>query len=89
MTQGEVGSIIKEALALIIMCSSPMLLVALSVGLIIAVFQATTQIQEATLAFGVKILAVLATFLIFGPWILNKLVVFTNNILMNINNYIR
>jgi len=89
MSQGEVGAIMKEALSLIIMCASPMLLVALAVGLIIAVFQATTQIQEATLAFGVKILAVLATFLIFGPWLLNKLVVFTNNLLMNINTYIR
>lgn len=89
MTEGEVGIILKEALNLVLMCSAPMLLVALGVGLIVAVFQATTQIQEATLAFGVKILAVLGTFLIFGPWMLNKLMVFTNNLLLNVNTYIR
>lgn len=89
MTQGDISSIMKEAMMLIMLCSAPMLVIALAVGLVVAIFQATTQIQEATLAFGVKIIAVIVAFLVFGPWILTKLVDFTETLLMNMNTYIK
>lgn len=89
MTQGDISSIMKEAMMLIMLCSAPMLVIALAVGLLVAIFQATTQIQEATLAFGVKIIAVIVAFLVFGPWILTKLVDFTETLLMNMNTYIK
>ncbi|MMZ68060.1 Flagellar biosynthetic protein FliQ [compost metagenome] len=57
-------------------------------GLIVSVFQATTQIQEQTLAFVPKIVAVLLALLMFGPWILTTLVDFTYGILNNLSNYI-
>ncbi len=65
-----------------------MLVLGLVVGLIISVFQATTQIQEQTLAFVPKIVAVLLALLLFGPWIITKLVDFTTQILGNLHMYI-
>lgn len=65
-----------------------MLILGLVVGLIISIFQATTQIQEQTLAFVPKIVAVLLALLLFGPWILTTLVDFTYNILDNLYKYI-
>jgi len=64
--------------------SLPMLLIALFIGLIVAIFQATTQIQEQTLAFVPKILGVFGILMFAGPWILQKLVEYT----MGIFNYI-
>jgi flagellar biosynthetic protein FliQ len=77
-----------EAVYTVLKASAPMLIVALVVGLIISIFQATTQIQEQTLAFVPKIVAVLFTILIFGPWILSTLVDFTFNLLNNLYKYI-
>jgi flagellar biosynthetic protein FliQ len=77
-----------DAVFTVLKASAPMLIVALVVGLIISVFQATTQIQEQTLAFVPKIVAVLFSILIFGPWILNTLVDFTFNLLSNLYKYI-
>jgi flagellar biosynthetic protein FliQ len=77
-----------EAVYTVLKASAPMLIVALVVGLIISIFQATTQIQEQTLAFVPKIVAVLFSILIFGPWILSTLVDFTFNLLNNLYKYI-
>jgi len=77
-----------EAVYTVLKASAPMLIVGLVVGLIISVFQATTQIQEQTLAFVPKIVAVLLSVLIFGPWILTTLVDFTANLLGNLYKYI-
>lgn len=81
---GLAGQAIFTALKI----SAPMLLLGLVVGLIISIFQATTQIQEQTLAFVPKIIAVLLALLLFGPWILTTLVDFTFNILDNLYKYI-
>lgn len=78
----------SEAVYTILQLSAPMILLALAVGLMVAVFQATTQIQEQTLAFAPKIVAVLISILIFGPWILSNLVDYTFNLLSNLHNYI-
>ncbi|SYX82814.1 flagellar biosynthesis protein FliQ [Paenibacillus alvei] len=77
-----------QAVFTVIKVSAPMLVVALVVGLLISIFQATTQIQEQTLAFVPKIVAVMIVVLLFGPWILTTLVDFTHNILNNLHHYI-
>jgi len=77
-----------EAVYTTLKASAPMLILALVVGLIISIFQATTQIQEQTLAFVPKIVVVLLAILIFGPWILTTLVDFTYNLLNNLYKFI-
>lgn len=77
-----------QAVYIVLKVSAPMLIIGLAVGLIISIFQATTQIQEQTLAFVPKIVAVLAALLMFGPWILSTLVDFTYGILNNLASYI-
>ncbi len=64
----------QEALLMLLMVSAPVLGTALLVGLLISLFQAVTQIHEATLAFVPKLVAVVAVFAIAGPWMLNLLV---------------
>ena len=64
----------QEALLMLLMVSSPVLGVALVVGLLVSLFQAVTQIHEATLAFVPKLIAVIAVFAIAGPWMLTMLV---------------
>ncbi|SDZ03066.1 flagellar biosynthetic protein FliQ [Proteiniborus ethanoligenes] len=88
MGQGEIILIAQQALKTILMVSAPMLGFGLLVGLLVSIFQATTQIQEATLAFVPKIIAVFISLLIFGPWILNVLTEFAQNLFLNINSFI-
>ncbi|MCL2740551.1 MAG: flagellar biosynthesis protein FliQ [Oscillospiraceae bacterium] len=89
MDQGTIVNIIQRALTTVIMASAPMLIIALAVGLIISIFQATTQIQEQTLAFIPKILAVFAALVFFGAWILRVLVEFATGLYTDINGFIR
>jgi flagellar biosynthetic protein FliQ len=70
MTPEFVMSMGYEAMKLALLLSAPMLLVALVTGLIVSLFQAATQINEATLSFIPKLLAVFATAVIAGPWML-------------------
>lgn len=77
-----------QALFTVLKVSAPMLVIALAVGLTVSIFQATTQIQEQTLAFVPKIIAVFIAVLIFGPWILNVMVDFTSRLLGNLASYI-
>ena len=69
MTQQQVIDIMKEALFLVIECAAPLLLVSLIVGLIISIFQTITSIQEQTLTFVPKILAVFLTLMLVAGWI--------------------
>jgi flagellar biosynthetic protein FliQ len=64
----------QEALFMLLMVSAPVLVTALVVGLLVSLFQAVTQIHEATLAFVPKLIAVVAVFAIAGPWMLTMLV---------------
>jgi flagellar biosynthetic protein FliQ len=77
-----------QALFTVLKISAPMLGIGLIVGLLVSIFQATTQIQEQTLAFVPKIIAVFLSLLIFGPWILNIMIDFTSQLLGNLANYI-
>ncbi len=70
MTPESVLSLGQEAVKLALLLSAPPLLVALVVGLVVSIFQAATSINEATLSFIPKLLAVVAAFVVAGPWML-------------------
>ncbi len=89
MTPEFVVSFAKEAITLTILVAMPMLGLGMIVGLAISIFQATTSIQEMTLSFVPKIIAVLLGLLYFAPWMLEKLSSFTERVLTNIPTYIR
>lgn len=74
MTPESVMTIGSQALQVTLLVGAPLLLVALVVGLIISIFQAATQINEATLSFIPKLLAVFATMILAGPWMLAQIV---------------
>ncbi|MDR7869587.1 MAG: flagellar biosynthesis protein FliQ [Tissierellaceae bacterium] len=80
MTQVMVLNIMRKAFFTIMIVSGPVLVIALAVGLIISIFQATTQIQEQTLSFVPKIVAVIVTLIIFGNFMLNKLISLTTEL---------
>lgn len=88
MTSEAVIGIAKQGIYMILMVSGPLLLIALVVGLIISIFQATTQIQEQTLAFVPKIIAVLAGIVIFGPWMLSRMLSYTSEIFSNLARFV-
>jgi flagellar biosynthetic protein FliQ len=89
MTPEFVVGFAKEAITLTILVSMPMLGLGLIVGLAISIFQAVTSIQEATLSFVPKIIAVFLGLLFFAPWLLEKIVSFMIRIITNIPMYIR
>ena len=84
----QVLDIARNAVLVIIKLSAPLLGVALIVGLAISILQATTQIQEQTLSFVPKILAVFLSLYIFGAWIMTTLKEFTLNLYDNILRFI-
>ena len=88
MSEGLVLDIFQQAMYTVIILASPILLVALIVGLAVSIFQATTQIQEATLAFVPKILAVFITIVLLAPWLLKRAVEFATFIISNANDFI-
>ena len=83
MTQGEVLDIASQAIYTIIMVSAPLLLVSLIIGLIISIFQTVTSIQEQTLTFVPKILAVFVGMMIFGSWMLTQLTEYITDLWSN------
>ena len=76
----QLNSILQQALYLVVLTSAPAVVMALVVGLIVAVFQATTQIQEQTLTFAPKLVAVFGILALTGPWIGDQLVRFTYHV---------
>lgn len=79
----------NEALILILVLSAPPLLISLAVGLLISLFQATTQIQEQTLTFVPKIAAVFLTLALTGYWMLSQMIRFTHSLFWNIPIYVK
>lgn len=89
MMSGEIVITLAErGILTVLMVAGPLLILALSVGLLVSIFQATTQIQEQTLAFIPKIVAVLLGLVFFGPWMLTRVIEFTASILQNLNQYV-
>lgn len=89
MSELFVLSVGKEAIMTALKVAAPILIVSMVVGLLISIFQAVTQIQEQTLTFVPKLLAIIAVMLILGSWILNTLVQFIQNMLANITYIVR
>jgi flagellar biosynthesis protein FliQ len=79
----------RHAIEITLLLALPMLGLGLIVGLAISIFQATTSIQEMTLTFIPKILAIMTALIVFAPWMLEKMVTFTRTIIVNIPTYIR
>jgi flagellar biosynthetic protein FliQ len=80
MTQDVVISLAMQAMQLAFKVAMPLLLAGLVVGLIVSVFQAVTQIQEQTLAFIPKIIAIAAVVVIMGPWMLGQVLSYTTEL---------
>lgn len=89
MTTNEVTAIAGQAIYTIIKCAAPMLLVSLCVGLIVSIFQTVTSIQEQTLTFVPKVLAIFLSLIIMGHWVLNNMVEFMASLWSDFNLYIR
>jgi flagellar biosynthetic protein FliQ len=88
LTSESVITLAEQGIYTILIVSGPLLLIALVVGLIISIFQATTQIQEQTLAFVPKILAVLMGMIVFGPWMVSHMVQYAENIFSNLTRFV-
>ncbi len=88
MSIDDIVAIASEALYTICITAAPVLLVSLVVGLIISIFQTVTSIQEQTLTFVPKILAIFVALLICGHWMLNNMVDFMTRLWSDFNLYI-
>ncbi|MBT2642602.1 MULTISPECIES: flagellar biosynthesis protein FliQ [Bacillaceae] len=88
MTSEGVISIAERGIYTVLMISGPLLILALVVGLIVSIFQATTQIQEQTLAFVPKIVAVLVGVVFFGPWMLSYMLSYATEIFSNLTRFV-
>jgi flagellar biosynthesis protein FliQ len=84
MNQDVVINVSMQAMQLAFMVAMPLLLVALVVGLVVSVFQAVTQIQEQTLTFIPKVVAMGVTLVVAGPWMLNQVVAYTQQLYSSI-----
>lgn len=88
MSENMIMSVISDAIQTGLLVAAPILVVSLVVGLIISIFQATTQIQEQTLTFVPKLIAAAVIGLIAGPWMLHTVVNFTDRIFSLISNIV-
>lgn len=88
MTDSFVLGLGAQVMWLVVKLTAPVLLFGLAVGLLVSIFQATTQIQEQTLSFVPKIAAAIVALLVFGPWMLRSLVDFTTAILGHLMTYV-
>ena len=89
MTQTVVLDLMQKGLWLLLQLAAPTLLLSLIVGLAVSVFQAVTQINEMTLTFIPKIVAVFAALAFFGPWMLNITVDYMTQLLVDLPNFAR
>lgn len=89
MTVDEVTAIASSALYLVIKVSAPVLLVSLAVGLLVCLFQTVTSIQEQTLTFVPKIVAVFLSLILLGNWMLTELAGFMADLWSDFSRYVR
>ncbi len=89
MSEILIYSITKKAITTALLVAGPVLIVSMVVGLLISIFQAVTQIQEQTLTFVPKMLAILAVMVILGPFMAKTLVQFIENILLTLPSIMR
>lgn len=89
MTQTYVIHLAREALLMVLILAGPAMVMALVIGLVISVLQATTQIQDQMLSLVPKIVGVFVVLLVLGSWLLNSAITFTSNLFAQIPNVIR
>ncbi len=89
MNQGMVIQLAKDAFTVGMLICGPILLASLVVGMAISILQAVTQIQEMTLTFVPKALAVSLVVLLFGPWMIDTMAVYTTNLLVSLPTLVR
>ena len=89
MSEGVVLDIMRNAFYNILLCSAPMLLISLVVGLIISIFQTVTSIQEQTLTFVPKIVSIFIALILFGSFIMTTLTTYIEDLWNNFSLYIR
>lgn len=89
MTQELVLNLGRQAVITVLSVSAPVLGLTLAVGLAVSIFQATTQIHEQTLTFAPKIVATLVALLLFGSWMMAKLLDLARELLGNLSAYVR
>ncbi len=87
MYSTEIYQLSYQALLLILILSGPPILISTMLGLMVAVFQAATQIQEQTLSFMVKLFAVILVLMFMGGWLSAQIMSFTNNIFTNFSKW--
>lgn len=88
MTEGQVVDVARETLWIIIKVSAPLLVVSLIVGLIISIFQTVTSIQEQTLTFVPKLLAIFLVIMLTGNWIMKTIVDFIVELFSNFGSFL-
>ena len=88
LSEGVILDVAREAFTTIIVTSAPALLVSLVIGLIVSIFQTVTSIQEQTLTFVPKIIAVFLTLMLLGGWMLDKMADFMTKLWNNFSLYI-
>lgn len=89
MTEDMVLSIGREAMVTTLLLASPLLVAALVVGLVVSIVQAITQINEATLTFIPKILAVVVVLMVLAPWMSQIMTSYTTELLTSLPDYVR
>ena len=89
MNIDDVVTLTREALYTVVISAAPMLLVSLIVGLAVSIFQTITSIQEQTLTFVPKILAIFATLILIGHWVINNMVDYMVRLWSDFSIYIR
>ncbi len=88
MNVGDVITVSRQTIWIIVKTAVPILLVSMVVGLIISLFQTLTSIQEQTLTFVPKLLAIMLALMLMGSWMLNEIVSYMNILWSNFSQYI-
>ena len=88
ISSGTVIDILTQAITVVILCAAPMLIIAMVVGLLVSIFQATTQINEQTLAFVPKIVCVMLALLLFGGFIFSTIGGFVTRLFDQLNSLV-
>ena len=88
MSQELVISLAERGVFAVLQIAGPLLITALALGLLVSIFQATTQIQEQTLAFIPKIVGVLVALILFGPWVITQALSFAEQIFGNLHLFV-
>lgn len=89
MTQGAILKVLSDALLTGLILSAPLLFASVAVGLVIAIIQAATQVNEQTITFVPKVLAIALVLVALGPWMMSTLADFMNRIMIDVLTFIK